>query len=133
MTSLSPGFAPSFCRWNRMPSARSYSSAYATTRSWFSPSRYVTLRLTARLFVSSSASVSALVIVPALISVIPGPAFQFHHQRMLGAQVDLRLELEFPFRHVAQPVTARHLVQVHVHLVQREGFPDAMPGTGGER
>ncbi len=37
-------------------------------------------------------------------------SFQFHLQRVAGAQVDLRLELERFVRHVAQPVAARQLI-----------------------
>src|SRR5579864_12755 len=46
-----------------------------------------------------------------------------------GAQIDLRLELERLVGHVSQAVVARHLVQVHLHLVEREGLPYAMAWT----
>ena len=66
------------------------------------------VRLTPRLLVISSARVSALSSRGHRHR--SGPAFQLHHQWVLGAQVDLRFELERPVGHVGQPVAARHLI-----------------------
>src|ERR1700694_3022071 len=59
-------------------------------------------------------------------------AFQPHVQGETGAQVDLCLELERLVGHPGEAVAARDLVQVHEHLVEREGLADAVAGAGGE-
>src|SRR5207248_5945586 len=60
-------------------------------------------------------------------------AFQPHVQRIAGAQVDLRLELDGPVGHVAEAIVARDLVQVHEHLVEGEGLADAKIGRASCR